>query len=83
MAGLRGMVPGAIGVVDGQPIRVLRTRVVEGGNGAAAPGDVLDRSDETLTVQTGDGAVEVLRFQPVAVETQATASLVPPTPGRQ
>lgn len=83
MAGLRGTIPGAVGVVDGQPIRVLRTRVVEGANGAAAPGTVLSRDGETLTVQAGDGAVEVLSFQPIEVATHATASLIVPKPDHQ
>ena len=83
MAGLRGTTPGAVGLVDGQRIRVLRTLVVEGAHGAAAPGDLLDRSDETLTVQTGDGAVEVLRYQLVEVETHATESLIPPNSDRR
>lgn len=70
MAGLRGSVPGAVGIVDGAPIRVLRTRVVDGANGVAAPGAVLSRDGETLTVQTGDGAVQVLSYEPV--ETTST-----------
>jgi methionyl-tRNA formyltransferase len=70
-SGGRGMIAGAIGVVEGEPIRVLRTRVVAGANGAATPGDVLSRTGETLTVQSGDGAVEVLGYEPV--ETHSTA----------
>jgi methionyl-tRNA formyltransferase len=83
MAGLRGTIPGAVGIVDGQLIRVLRTRVATGATGVAAPGDVISRSDETLTIQTGDGAIEVLSFQPAEVEPHATASLNPPNLVRQ
>jgi methionyl-tRNA formyltransferase len=71
MAGLRGTTPGAIGVVDGEPIRVLRTQVVPAANDLATPGTVLSRDDGTLTVQTGDGAVQVLSYEPV--ETRSTA----------
>jgi methionyl-tRNA formyltransferase len=71
MAGLRGTIPGAIGIVDDEPIRVLRTRVVAGVDGSAAPGEVLSRDGETLTVQTGDGAVQVLRYEPVETSLSA------------
>lgn len=70
MAGLRGTIHGAVGVVDGEPIRVLRTRVVADANGVAAPGEVLSRDGGALTIQTGDGAIEVLSYEPV--ETPST-----------
>ncbi|MEQ8896113.1 MAG: methionyl-tRNA formyltransferase [Roseovarius sp.] len=49
--------PGAWIEVDGQRIKLLASRVAEGGG---APGEVLD---EALSVACGDGAVQVLRLQ--------------------
>lgn len=65
----RGMSPGAVGVVEGRPIRVLRTRVVPG-DPAASPGEVIARGDDTLSVQCGDGALLVLEHAPVTAESE-------------
>jgi methionyl-tRNA formyltransferase len=67
MAGLRGIVPGAVGAVDGELIRVLRTHVVASGDSNASPGAIISRDDGTLTIQTGDGAIQLLKYEPVAV----------------
>jgi methionyl-tRNA formyltransferase len=64
MAGLRGTTPGAVGVIDGTPTRVLKTRLAGPGDPNAAPGAVLSRGGDELTIQCGDGALRVLRHEP-------------------
>ncbi|HUZ03048.1 MAG TPA: methionyl-tRNA formyltransferase [Thermomicrobiaceae bacterium] len=66
MAGLRGSIPGAIGTLDGTPLRILRTGLVTEEGTGAAPGSVVARDDEGMTVQCGTGRVKVLRSEPVA-----------------
>jgi len=70
----RGMSPGAVGVVEGRPIRVLRTRLVPG-DPAAAPGTVLSREGDALTVQCGEGALLVLEHAPVEQEVADSAGI--------
>ena len=49
--------PGAFVEFDGQRIKLLASRLVDG---AGAPGEVLD---DQLTVACGSGAVQLLRLQ--------------------
>ena len=62
----RGGNPGAIGIVDGQALRILRTRVTAGDPTASA-GSVLQRDGDTLVVQCGDGALLVPEHAPVSI----------------
>jgi methionyl-tRNA formyltransferase len=66
MAGLRGAAPGAVGVIDGAPTRILKTRLAGRGEPNAAPGTVVSRDGDELTIQCGDGALRVLRHEPVS-----------------
>jgi methionyl-tRNA formyltransferase len=57
--------PGAIGVIDGVPSRITRSRLLPGGGAAAvAPGTVLARTDEGTVVQCGDGPLLVVEQAP-------------------
>ena len=66
MAGLRGTVPGAVGTVDGEARRILKTRLVAEEGVGAAPGTILARDGEGVTLQCGRGRVTVLRSEPGA-----------------
>ncbi|HUG13647.1 MAG TPA: methionyl-tRNA formyltransferase [Thermomicrobiales bacterium] len=59
---------GAIGDVDGKPMAIIKTRRLDGDTSQAAPGTVLRRceADGTFVIQCGDGALEVLRAEPIA-----------------
>lgn len=63
MGGSRGIVSGAVDTVDGQALRILRTRVTDG-DPAASAGSVLQRDGDTLIVQCGDGALQILESVP-------------------
>jgi len=63
MGGGRGMIPGAVGTVDGQALRILRTRVTDG-NPTADAGSVLTRDGDTLVVQCGEGALQIVESVP-------------------
>lgn len=61
---------GAIGLIDGVPTRVMKTRLVHGEHPhAASPGTVISRDHATITVQCGDGPLIVLRSQPEPLDT--------------
>ncbi len=68
MAGLRGMVPGAIGTIDGTPLRILKTQLVSDEGGDASPGAVLARDKDGVIVQCGAGQVKVLASEVVGGE---------------
>jgi methionyl-tRNA formyltransferase len=68
----RGMTPGAVGVIDGAPTRILKTLLAGPGEPNAAPGTVVSRDGDELTIQCSDGALRVLRH--AAVEVGAGAS---------
>lgn len=65
MAGGRGVILGAVGVIEGTPRRVLKARLADNGTGAAAPGTVLSRDADSLTIKCGEGALRVLRAEPL------------------
>ena len=55
---------GAVGEVDGAPVRVLKTALVTGDESPrAAPGTVLGREGETLLIQCGDRPLRILAYQ--------------------
>ena len=58
--------PGAYGTVEGIPSRVLRSRLLEsdGMPGDIEPGTVIDRTDDGLIVQCGDGPILVVAHEP-------------------
>ena len=60
--GFRGMPHGAIGELEGEPVTITRTRLLDGTMDAAAPGTLLARHDESLVVQCGDGPLEILAW---------------------
>jgi methionyl-tRNA formyltransferase len=68
MAVGRGATPAAVGVIDGAPTRVLKTRLAGAGDPNAAPGTVLSRDGDEVTIQCGDAALRVLRHEPVEVD---------------
>ncbi len=55
--------PGAYTTWQGEPVKILRTRVAEEGATAGPAGGVLPRRDRLL-VATGSGVLEVLELQP-------------------
>lgn len=61
--GTRDQSRGAIGCLDGRPIRVIKTALLPAATCSAAPGTILDRDGETLTVQCGDGPLRLVRWQ--------------------
>jgi methionyl-tRNA formyltransferase len=61
--GFRGMPLGALGTVDGSPLTVIRTRLMnDGGPSSSSPGTVLSRSQERIVVQCGDGPIEITEW---------------------
>lgn len=62
--GTRDAPRGAIGTIDGVPTRVLKTRLTDEPGSGAAPGTVLRREGEELTIQCGDRPLRILRHQP-------------------
>lgn len=56
----RELPPGAVGIIDGVPRRISRTRLVSDAAGDGAPGAIIGRDGETLLVQCGDGALAVV-----------------------
>lgn len=66
MAGLRSTIPGAVGIIEGEPVRVLRSAIASASGNTATPGTVLARDGDTLTIQCGDGALQILRSEPIA-----------------
>ena len=64
MSGLRGMIPGAVGTIDGSSLRILKTRLMTEVGRDVAPGTVVWRDHEGVTVQCGSGRVKVLRSEP-------------------
>ncbi len=65
MAGLRGMVPGATGTIDGEAQRILKTQLVSENGGDVAPGTVVACDEDGVTIQCGAGRVKVLVSEPV------------------
>jgi methionyl-tRNA formyltransferase len=66
--GLLGQLPGAVGTVDGSPIRVTKSRLVADaplGRRGAKPGTVLARSTQELVVQCGDAPLRILAWDAV------------------
>jgi methionyl-tRNA formyltransferase len=63
--GLRGVAHGALGEIDGQAMVIKRTRLVDSVSGMAmaAPGTVLTRSEEQMTVQCGDGPLAIAEWE--------------------
>lgn len=54
----------ALGTIDGLERQILKTRLVTSDtNGAAPPGTVLDRDDDALLIQCGDGPLQILRYE--------------------
>lgn len=62
--GTRDAPRGAIGTIDGVPTRVLKTQLTGEAGAGAAPGTVLRRDGEALTIQCGDRPLLILRHQP-------------------
>ncbi|MGH9174012.1 MAG: methionyl-tRNA formyltransferase, partial [Vicinamibacterales bacterium] len=51
---------GAFGTVDGVPSRVTRTRLLAGNGDRVAPGTIVSRGADGLTIQCGDGPILVV-----------------------
>lgn len=66
--GAADIAPGAFGTVDGQQVRVIRTRRLDESSTDAAPGTVLRRDEDSgsFVVQCGDGALEVVQAEVVS-----------------
>jgi methionyl-tRNA formyltransferase len=63
--GLRGETRGAIGEINGVLTRVVKTQLFTGGDiTAGQPGTVLERNDESLLIQCGDGPIRILKHYP-------------------
>ena len=61
--GFRGMPRGAVGSIEGTPITVTRSRLPRDPQlTAATPGAVLFRGDELMTVQCGDGPLDIVEW---------------------
>lgn len=60
--GSRGVPLGAIGAIDGKPVTITRTRIMDDAMVTASPGTILARNGETLVVQCGDGPLELLAW---------------------
>jgi methionyl-tRNA formyltransferase len=56
---------GALASIDGQTYLVSRARTIAS-SASAPPGTMLDRTDNTFRVQTGDGALLIVVFKKVA-----------------
>ncbi len=56
--------PGAVTWLDGQPVKILRSRVAEALSSQDEPGRVLETTADGLMVQTGQGALLLLDVQP-------------------
>jgi len=56
---------GPLTTLDGERVRVLETRLVDG-ESDAAPGTILERGDEGLLVACGDGPIRVLSTEPAS-----------------
>ncbi len=65
--GLRDIPPGALGEINGELLQITRTRLIPAESAewqAALPGSLLHRDSERLVVQSGDGPLEILAWQP-------------------
>jgi methionyl-tRNA formyltransferase len=63
-AGGRGMPAGAFGEIDGTRQLIFKTRLVEEDSGAAVPpGTLIERTDDGLLVQCGDGPLQILKWE--------------------
>jgi methionyl-tRNA formyltransferase len=61
--GFRGVAHGAIGMVDGAPLTITKTRLLPASpNRPAVPGTVLQSGAERLVVQCGDGPLEIVAW---------------------
>ena len=56
---------GPLTTLDGERVRVLETRLADGASNGE-PGTILERGEDGLLVQCGDGAIRVLRTEPAA-----------------
>ena len=54
---------GALTTLDGELVRVKRTRLVDDDSTGAPPGTILEREDGELVVQCGDGPIRVVRTE--------------------
>jgi len=64
--GLRDIPAGALGEIDGDLLHITRTRLIPAGSNVwqtRSPGTLLDRDDEHVIVQCGDGPLEILAWQ--------------------
>jgi methionyl-tRNA formyltransferase len=61
----RDLPPGAIGVLDGVPYRITRTRLLPDSEGDGPPGSLVARDGDMLLVQCGDGLIGVVGYAPV------------------
>ena len=57
---------GALATIDGQTYHVCRARVIAS-SATAQPGTILDRTDNTFLVQTGEGALLIVDFKKVTM----------------
>jgi methionyl-tRNA formyltransferase len=59
------MALGAVGEIDGAPIRVMKTALVAGdASPTAAPGTVLGREGDALLIQCGDRPLRLVVYRP-------------------
>ena len=70
--GFRGVPKGAIGVVDGSPLTITSTRLLDGGTTThVTPELVLRRTDDRMTIQCGDGPIEIVSWAREGGDSQA------------
>lgn len=75
---VRGFVwgPGTFTEDEGRRLKIHRTRVSSGLASKGAPGKVLDLSQGTISVATGDGVLEILEVQPESRNRMPAAEFV-------
>jgi methionyl-tRNA formyltransferase len=62
--GSRGMASGVFGAIDGTRTLIVKTHLVAGDSSKdVPPGTVIDRSEDRLTIQCGDGPLEILKWE--------------------
>jgi methionyl-tRNA formyltransferase len=62
--GSRGMASGVFGAIDGTRTLIVKTHLIAGDSSKdVPPGTVIDRSEDRLTIQCGDGPLEILKWE--------------------
>jgi methionyl-tRNA formyltransferase len=58
-------IKGALTTLDGERIRVVRTRLDAHARSDGQPGEIVDRRGDDLLVQCGDGPLWVIQTEPL------------------